>query len=158
VRQKRAQDLLKLLSDPALQQIAAAEGKQFSITAALEEFLDAAGVRDIKRFVHDLPDPRQVQAQAAEQENAMMDQAGQPAPVEALNDDHQVHMLIHQKDSDNPAVAEHLAEHFGAMDAMQGQTPAGPAVPFQGGPAQATPTGIAPAGEAALAGQAQGVA
>jgi len=56
------------------------------------------------------------------------------------------------------AVAEHLAEHFGAMDAMQGQTPAGPAVPFQGGPAQATPTGIAPAGEAALAGQAQGVA
>jgi len=123
IQQKRTEETLKIVSNPQLQQAAAAEGKLISVVAALEDHLEAIGNRDISRYVRDLPDPRQIAMEqmqvAADETQAML--AGQPVEVNPMNDDHQAHATVHLEAADqSPLIAEHLAMHYAYLEAMGG--------------------------------------
>jgi len=148
VLQKRTEETLKIVSSSQLQQAAASEGKLISVVAALEDHLEAIGNRDIARYIRDLPDPRQMameqMQQAAAETQAMLD--GQAVPVDPMNDDHAAHAAVHRDAVDqSDLVAEHLAEHYGYMEAMGGA--GGEAMPLRANAAQAA----APGGSSAAA-------
>lgn len=123
IQQKRAQDMVQILANPDLQMMARQEGKMFSPVAAVEDLLKALGIRDIDRYVKDVPSPEeqamqseQFQQMKALQENQVLE-AGQYIPVDVENDDHAVHGQVHEQ-VDTPEAAEHIAEHYAALEAM----------------------------------------
>lgn len=162
IRQKRAQDTLTIVANPQLNAMAAQEGRQISVAAALEDLLEANGVRDVRRYIKPLPTPQEIaqqQQQQAMMETQQMAQTGQVLPVNAQGDAHHIHIQVHSQAND-AANAEHMAEHFGILEAMDAQPAPGPGVQQQGGqgpavlqrngPVRATSPGIRPQGEAEL--------
>jgi len=165
IRQKRAQDVLSLVADGNIQQLAAQEGYQISVVTALEDLLDELGRKNIDKYLVPRPDPHQIQIQQAEAENKQMVQTGDPAEVTA-NDDHQTHIQIHYPISEDvPAATEHIAEHYAWLEAaqaaglQQGQAAAvqSKAGGLRPGPARATPTGIGAKGDEQIEPQAAAV-
>jgi hypothetical protein len=161
IKQKRASERLEILANLALQQMAAAEGYQFSVVEGLRDLLDASGERDIDRYLIRIPTPQEraaQQQQHAIQENQAME-AGMPATVDYQGDDHRVHIQIHNQ-SDSPAAAEHAAEHYAAMaQAMQQPQRAQPGAATSPGPQpKVTGRGSVGVSEAGMAGQAASVA
>ena len=160
VREKRAQDLLALLADANLQEFAAREGVQLSVVAPLQDALEAMGVRNIDRYIIEPSSPEeqaQEQQEAAMQENQVMSQTGEAVPVDPTNDDHQVHIQVHSQALELPAVAEHLAEHYGYLEQQGGEQEGEQGGVGQGthdGPARRPRTEMEPGGEPELVGAA----
>ncbi|HHT9145265.1 MAG TPA: portal protein [Candidatus Wunengus sp. YC61] len=72
----------------------------------------------------------------ANQENVLMVREGRDVPVQP-QDNHQVHLIIHQQYAENPLVSEHMSQHEAAVKSGKGaQLPQGP----QAGPQM--PAGI----------------
>jgi len=162
LHQKRTQETLAILADPNIHQLLANEGKVLHVSTAIEDHLEAIGMRNIEKYIGDLPDPAEIQAeqvQRAMMENEQMIATGQVLPVDVQNDDHQVHAQVHQQAIDSPAVAEHLAEHYayleaGLMQQTQQQAGAGGMPPMHAGPAKIAQTPNQPAMAGAVAGGA----
>lgn len=163
LHQKRTQETLAILSDPNIHQLLANEGKRLHVGAIIEDHLDAIGMRNIEKYIEDMPDPAELQAEQVARamvENEQMLETGQVLPVDVQNDDHQVHAQVHQGAIESPAVAEHLAEHYGYLQAGMVQQQAqqagagGAMPPMHAGPAKIQQTSNQPAMAGAVAGGA----